>query len=452
MNTIGSWWAAGLAALSFSVTAYSQTAPSKAEAVPPSLVLEHAAVFDGPSASFLPDRTLVLEQGRIAGIFESGKKTLPEGARVIDMTGKFVIPGLIDAHVHVASDPSGFDRRDRVVPMLLKALRGGVTHIRDMAGDNRALADLVRAIKSGEIGAPDIRYSALMAGPDFFEDPRTIVSSKGETPGQTPWGRAVGPDTDLTLAIAEGRGSGASAVKIYTMVAPDLLERIVREAHRQGMPVWSHAAVPPGKPSDTVASGVDVISHAEQLVFEGVPAVAAGPVLPAQRWLSPDIQAVRPDHPAIVALLKRMAGQGTILDATLITGQAMLQAAEKDYPEFLPVARMRFGFACGVTRLAHELGVPVCAGTDGLMDAVDSPLPSLHQEMELLVRESGFTPAAAIQAATVVAAKALGVEKTHGTIAVGFAADLVVLGADPLADIRRTRTIELVIKAGREVR
>jgi imidazolonepropionase-like amidohydrolase len=72
--------------------------------------------------------------------------------------------------------------------------------------------------------------------------------------------------------------------------------------------------------------------------------------------------------------------------------------------------------------------------------------------MEILVGEAGFTPAAAIQAATVVSAKAMGIEKTHGRIAVGFAADLVVLAADPLADIRRTRTIELVIKAGREVR
>jgi imidazolonepropionase-like amidohydrolase len=452
MKKIGSWPIVGLAVLSFSVTAYSQTAPSKGKAAPPPLALEHAAVFDGPTGSFLADRTLVLEKGLISGLFESGKKALPEGARVVDLTGKFVIPGLIDAHVHIASDPSGFDRRDQAVPMLNKALRGGVTYIRDMAGDNRALADLVRAVKSGEIVAPDIRYSALMAGSDFFKDPRTIMSSKGETPGQTPWGRAVGPDTDLTLAIAEGRGSGAAAIKIYTMIAPDLLGRIVREAHRQGMPVWSHATVPPGKPGDTVAAGVDVVSHAEQLVFEGVPAVASGPVLPAQRWLSPDLQAVRPDHPAIVALLKRMAGQGTILDATLITGQAMLEAAAKDYPKLLPVARRRFGFACGVTRLAREMGVSVCAGTDGLLDEVDSPFPSLHREMELLVREAGFTPAAAIQAATGVSARALGIEKSHGTIAVGFAADLVVLAADPLADIRRTREVALVIKSGREVR
>ena len=147
-----------------------------------------------------------------------------------------------------------------------------------------------------------------------------------------------------------------------------------------------------------------------------------------------------------------MAGQGTILDATLCTGLAMLETAEKDYPKLLPIARMRFGFACGVTRLAHEMGVPVCAGTDGLMDEADSPFPNLHQEMELLVRESSFTPAEAIRAATQVAAKATGIEKTHGRIAVGFAADLVVLAADPLADIRRTKEIVLVIKSGREVR
>ncbi len=424
---------------------------------PRSLVLEHAAVFDVRTGQFRPGRTLVIKGGLIVDEFASGKNPIPEGDKRLDLSGKFVIPGLIDAHVHIASDPSGFDRRDLVEKALLKALRGGVTFVRDMAGDGRALADLNRAIVAGDIVAPGLRYAALMSGPDFFSDPKTIMSSRGETAGRTPWGRAVTDSTDLVLAVAEGHGTGASAIKVYREVAPALLARIVVEAHRQGMAVWSHSTIYPSKPLDAVNAGVDVISHADQLIWEAMPDFNPEPsdrqayMTLLKRAREQAGNAISADHPAVVSLLELMKDRGTILDATVVFLGDMVAMAEKARPELLPLAKARADFAYSVTRLAHELGVAACAGTDGLFDDDDPPLPALHREMAVLVERCGFTPAEALRAATEISARALGIEVTHGSIEPGRAADVVVLKADPTADIRNSAAIELVIKSGRIV-
>lgn len=112
----------------------------------------------------------------------------------------------------------------------------------------------------------------------------------------------------------------------------------------------------------------------------------------------------------------------------------------------------RFRYACAVTRLAHDQGVPVCAGTDDLLDLDYSPLPNVHKELEFLVHECAFAPAEAILAATLTSAQALGIVTTHGTIAIGKAADLVILAADPTVDIRHSRDIAFVIKSGKVVK
>ena len=440
-----------MAAVCFLWSGYNQSDQEKQGTAVRTLALEHAEVFDSLSGKFLPNQTIIIEDGKISDLFESGSKALPSGADSRDLAGKYIIPGLIDAHVHIASDPSDGDSRDKVEKRLLQALKGGITYVRDMAGDGRALADLVRAVKAGDIISPGIRYAALMAGPTFFSDPRSVMSSRGETAGEIPWGRAVTQETDLVLAVAEGRGTGASGIKIYAQVEPELLEHIVREAHRQGMLAWSHATIIPSKPGDAVAAGVNVISHADHLVWEALPEVNPRPQGLAWRWQDADVREVSPDDPAILALMELMRQKGTILDATLYPYKVTLGMAEKNYKNLLPIAMDRFRFACAVTKLAHDRGVPVCAGTDDLLDPEHSPLPNVHEEMELFVNESAFTPAEAILSATLVSAQALGIEKTHGTIAIGKAADLAVLTADPLRDIRHTRDIAFVIKSGKVI-
>jgi len=233
--------------------------------------LTNITVIDGTGAPPRPGMTVLVREGTIVGLFPTGSEAVPATAAVSDLSGRFVIPGLIDSHVHLATDPSTGDRRALVEQRLRHALHGGITAVRDMAGDGRALADLARAALVGDIESPAISYSALMSGPSFFEDPRVRSSSRGVTVGSAPWARAVTAESDWPLAVAEARGTGATGIKLYAELPGELLPAITAEAHRQGMKVWSHATLVPARPSQAVAGGVDALSHAGLLLWEVAP-------------------------------------------------------------------------------------------------------------------------------------------------------------------------------------
>jgi len=131
-----------------------------------------------------------------------------------------------------------------------------------------------------------------------------------------------------------------------------------------------------------------------------------------------------------------MALQGAILDATVYVFTEMNDTLTSDW-------------SFNVTRLAHSLGVKIDAGTDDMGSPFDGDLyPNLHKEMELLVTRCGFSPLEALQAATLTAAEALGIDASYGTLEKGKVADLVVLRGDPSLDITHTRAIEWVMKQG----
>ena len=417
---------AGLAAVALLRLGPLAAQTEKPDSALPVVALAHVTVIDGTGAPARPGRTLLLRDGRIAGEFASDSTEPPAGAEVLDLRGRWVIPGLIDTHVHLATDPSAGDRRDLVIQRLRNALHGGVTTVRDMAGDGRALAELARAALVGDIESPAIYYAALAAGPEFFTDPRVLAVSRGVPPGEAPWARAVTAKTDWRQVVAEARGTGATAIKVYAAVSAPVLKPLVREAHRQGLRVWAHAALFPARPSEVVAAGVDVVSHASLLAWETAERL---PSLTERRRVQPPSV----DDPRIQSLLKTMARRGTILDATLfVMGDAP------------PEIRR---WSSEVTRAAWAAGVPVSAGTDSIgVDAPGTP-PNIHEELALLV-EAGLSPLDAITAATRNGARAIGIEAVRGTIAPGLAADLVVLGADPLADIHHTRDIVLVFRDG----
>ncbi|MGQ0703562.1 MAG: amidohydrolase family protein [Gemmatimonadales bacterium] len=402
------------------------------------LLLTHATVIDGTGGPPRGGMTLVLRDGRIAAMYPDGAEAPPADVLERDLRGEFVLPGLIDAHVHLATVPSGADRRDRVERRLRNALLGGVLAVRDMGGDARALADLARAAQAGDIVSPEIRYGAILAGPEFFDDPRVKASSAGREPGSAPWARAITRATDLRQVIAEARGTGASAVKLYADLDAALARRVAVEAHRQGLQVWSHLVLVPARPSEVVQSGTDVVSHAIFAVWE------VAPLPDFHRRVSADLT-VSPDHPAVQRLFALMRERGVILDATLVVGRADPNAADTSY------AKRRERRAAEFVRAAHAAGVRIAAGTDGMGSDADGALPNLHTELMMLVEGAGLTPMEALVAATRTAAEAAGIGDTHGTIAVGKTADLLVLRADPTADIRNTRQISAVIRRGKVV-
>lgn len=222
---------------------------------------------------------------------------------------------------------------------------------------------------------PEISYASVMAGPAFHEDPRFQGAALGYASGEAPWMQAVTAMTSLVTAVAMATGTGAEALKLYAMMEAPVVVALTAEAHQQGMRVVAHGTVFPARSSELVAAGVDVLTHAAYLSWEGAPTIRD-----TDSW-------------------DRMKGP---------------------YDTVRP---------------------------DGLIGDGRRDLPNIHGEMAALVK-AGLSPAQALAAATVTPARLMRHEATHGAVAPGHVADLVLLTADPLADIAATREIRWVVRKG----
>jgi len=389
-----------------------------------------ATIYDGTTAAGQPDMVIVTRAGRIAGRFPASSYHPEKGTEVIDVRGKYLIPGLINSHVHLATlaNPSV------AKAYLLRELYSGVTAVRDMAGDVRLLAELKREAEFDEIPSPDIYYAAVMAGPTFFQDPRTHQAARGRVAGEVPWMQAVTAETNLTLAVAQARGTGATGIKVYADVSAPLLNSITAEAHRQHMLVWAHAAVFPARPSEVADAGVDVMSHACMLGYE-----VSNPIPPAATHPPVPVDAQKLDLPnaQIQALLSDMKQRGTILDATL-------------YVYFSDDTGIdcKYALTAKLAGEAYRAGVRLSAGTDDDPGDGKDSFSALTQELILLVHDAGLTPSDAIHAATINGARTIGRENDVGSVDVGKIADFVVLDKDPMSDIRNVRSVYMTVKNG----
>lgn len=400
----------------------------------PLLVLNDTNLIDGTGAAARPHMRIVVRGQRIEAVEDASHGPLPGGAVVWNLHGMTVIPGLIDAHVHLTSGP-GSDAQ--IARTLQFGLLGGVTSVRDMGGDDIVLRALARNSADANQAGPRIYYSALVAGAQWFADPRPKAASHGGVAGEVAWMRALTPQSDIPAVVAAGKATGATGLKIYADLPPNLVEQVTQEAHRQGLRVWSHSAIFPTRPSEVVAAGVDVVSHSVYLGTEGMnppPETYEA----AKRGLGIDYSKSPVDGEAIGSLLRLMKEKGTILDETLFVTDSGKRSA--DDPIWM--------WTVAVTRRAHRMGVPLVAGTDNFGNPARDSAPNLHREMQLLVDDCGLTPVEAIRAATLEGARAIGVERDYGTVEPGKMADLVILREDPSTDIRRTTGIAAVVKGG----
>lgn len=405
------------------------------------LALVHATVIDGTGAPPRPGMTVLVRGSRIAAVAPDGARPLPPGARVVDLRGRYLIPGLIDAHVHMGTIP----RPPEVARGVLRAaLLGGVTSVRDMGGSLDVVGPLARDGARNDFDSPRIFYSAIMAGPGgWFEGERGRRMAGAYPVGEAPAVRRVDAATDVRRVIAEAKAAGVSGIKVYNTVDPALIRRLVAEAHRQGLRAWSHLAVDPGRPGEVVAAGVDVVSHGDMFVGEVMPAPRPGATVEEQRAVRDSVvRATPPGSAPFSAVLDAMRRRGTILDATLyIIAGAAVDTAGRPNERY---ARL-LDFAAAMVRRADSAGVPVAAGTDH----IGGSTPNIHAELQLLVSRAGLTPLEALRAATSTGARAIGAQDSLGTVAPGKVADLVVLAADPSRDIRNTQTVVMVLKGGR---
>jgi imidazolonepropionase-like amidohydrolase len=366
------------------------------------LAIRHVTVVDVAGGALLADRTILVHDGRIVRI-DSALEDYPAARQVIDGTGHFVLPGLWDMHVHAGNDESTYRQ----------LLAWGVTSVRDMGSP---LAE-VQAVR-------------LRRDDDPASGPRIVhggFALRGPGPAPDTGARVVVDSAGVVAALAELQAGGASFVKVHEGLSERTWSVIAREARVRALPLVGH--VPSGlSPSQLAETGLRGIEH-----FEFLPDRCLAAIGRARRASRPPAGC---DSTAIDAVLRRLHDNGVWLDPTL-------SSFRNDAPG--QWADLQAGFA----RLVHSIrliGLPLLAGTD-LGSYGITPGQSLHDELELLV-DAGFTPAEVLRFATLAPAQFLGLDDSLGQVAPGHLADLVLLQADPLADIRNTRRIAAVIRAG----
>jgi imidazolonepropionase-like amidohydrolase len=401
-----------------------------------------ATVVDGTGAAPRPNQDILVKGERIVAVGPHGSLagSHDAGIHTVDLHGSYVIPGLIDSHVHMATPPNATRARAN----LRRDLYAGVTAVRDMADDLRSVGELTREARAGEIPSPDIYYAAVMAGPEFFADPRVAAASFGVTPGKSPWMQAIDEKTDLREAVTLARGTSATAIKVYADLPANLVAAITREAHRQHMLVWAHSAVFPARPSDVIAAGVDVVSHACYQAYQLEPAI-----LKSYEDHTPFHEALlasKGDDPVMAGLYRDMLKQGTIMDAT---GSLFVRydAERKAHPERHPL-RCTGPTTIRLVRQAWQAGVPISTGTDSDSDVKDK-WPALFDEIFFLAHDVGMPPLQVIHSATLIGAEAAGQAHDMGSIEAGKLANFAVLSADPVTDIGNIRSIRMTVKRGK---
>jgi len=416
-------------------------------AEPQPLVLRGGAVFDPIAGSFQPDRTVVIDGAHIRSV--SGPNVeFPCGARTVDCRGKFLIPGLIDAHVHLVhlanlSHVAG----DQFLPMFLA---NGVTSVRD-AGDPIVAQSIIA--RSAEL-RPELCPRVFLASPLIDTDP----------PLHRDIGYALTDPAKVGPFVADMVKWNVTSLKIYVGTPRTVGREVIKEGHRAGLRVMAHLGAYSAQ--DAVLDGVDCLEHIWS-VFNYV--------IPAEAAKQPDHRANLDLHnPQAQSLIAALARRQVNVDPTLVVFRNMiyLNDLEEIYnqPDLAHVPRRMLSYWHSyrrgsnlplatrearkkeirkyqeLTGLLHRASVPLLAGTDTPEPFVP-PGYSLHQELKMLV-ESGLSPAAALAAATIRNAKALNQQDRLGTISPGKLADLVILDADPTIDIRHTRQIYAVVRGG----
>jgi imidazolonepropionase-like amidohydrolase len=425
------------------------TMPGCRRAAPDGVALVGATLVDGSGGPPLPDAAIVVRRGRVESVGTRAGFKLPPLTRQVDVPGRWIIPGLIDAHAHV----------ERWA--LPRYLAWGVTTVRDLHGQIDSILHLRREVNLGAVRGPRI-YSA---GAMIDGLPTTYPDALG---ANTP--------RDARKAVDRLVNAGADLIKVYTRVDPTLLKAVLDEARTFNMRVTGHLGL-----VDAVTASREGINSIEHL--SGIPeaCVADASSLNAAHyrgffagWTAFERSWAGLDSAALERVAKALAQQGTMLVPTLVLHETfsrlddpavlqdtMLRAVPElqqrrwnvpdmvkragwtaqDYPAFRAARPRQDEFL----RLFAAAGGRFATGTDASNQLL-IPGYSEHRELELLVA-AGFSPRDALLAATRNGALILGVDSL-GLLAPGKAADLLVLTRDPLADIRNTLSIDQVMVRG----
>ena len=435
---------------------------------PVDLALTHVTVIDAVNP-VRRNQTVLIDDGRIIDIVDSNTAPEAPASQKIDASGQYLIPGLWDFHVHFT-----FDKRftDAMAGLFLYH---GITNVRDTGGLLEDLLPVVDTLRSAGSNAPNIWYSGPLL------DGKDVVYDGVNFPGLG----IANPTPEAARAnIAEIHAAGASFLKIYEMVTPEVFAAIVDEAGLRNLPIDGH--VPLSMRARDVAPQVQSLEHLRNYEMDCVSdpelwlaarqaelanvANEPGNVLRSRLHTLQRLTAIIAEDPAVCAETTE-ALKATITVPTLRMNSMDLYVpfARDDFDramDLIPASvseewraardalaaseeAVDTTFAEWSLRRTGELhlaGAPIAAGTDTPI-GWSIPGYSLHTELEQYV-EVGMTPIEALHSATVKPAEFFGLENEMGQIKAGAVADAVLLNANPLEDITATRSVEAVINRG----
>jgi len=381
-------------------------------------------LIDGTGKPAIENSVVILQNGKITASGPATSTTVPEGAQVVDAKGKSVLPGLWEMHSHFEQVEWG--------PIYLAT---GVTTARDVGNEREFIVAARDAIAAGKGIGPRL----VMAGVVDGSGPFSLGVIRVDTPEQA------------RDQVQKYKAAGFQQIKIYSSVKPEILKIITAEAHRMGMTVTGH--IPFGMNAiQGIEDGMDQINHVEYIT----------PLM-----VDPKSKTIDPDAPNVKKVINLLLEHHTVIDDTLALMEVILHPLDHPISGFEPgilkvapelkealetmgsppakadQSAAMFRAMEETVRLLHQAGVPIVAGTDQAV-----PGYSLDREIELYV-QAGFTPMEAIQAATLVPARAMGMEKDSGTIEVGKRADVILVDGNPLQNISDIRKVSTVFAAGK---
>lgn len=425
------------------------------------MALAHVNVVDVETGDVRADQTVLIRGNRIVWTGPAARARVPAGARVVDAAGRYAIPGLWDMHVHTS-------REGRALHFWPQFLAYGVTGVREMGSYLDSLQYWRDRARRPGSGAPRIVYSSPMLDGD---------------PPAWRHGYGVADSAAAVAAVDSMAALGFDFIKVYSRLPRDAYFSIARRARERGMVFAGHipqsvtpleasdagqrsfehlderlymACIPGGQarldawlgarasgaPADSVNAAMRRMMEA---ALAGAEAETCRPVLERLRangtWITPTLAVSRGMHPS----------PELMADARLRyvpAGLARRWAAERDSGEEADFERRIDERMARLVGLMQAAGVGILAGTDASDEAYVFAGSGLHDELALLV-DAGLTPLQALRTATLNPARYLGAADSMGTVAAGRVADLVLLDANPLDDIRNTMRVYAVVHDGR---
>ena len=408
------------------------------------VLFDNVQLFDADNGAFLADQAVLAEGGVIKAIGAAGTLQLPEGGRLIDGTGKTLVPGIWDSHLHIGNDWS-----------VLANMANGITSFRSPGTKFSRALDATTRRASGE----------LLMGEPFIS---VIIDQKHPLAAQG--SEVVSSEAEMIEVIRRVKDAGLWGVKFYTSMKPEWIAPGAEEAHRLGLHVHGH--VPATMlPSEAVEAGYDELTHLNFVVMESMPREVIDKSNTRERMEGPArfFKDIDLNTPPLSEFILRLAERQIVVDPTIVIFENLFdhdggdpKPAYAPYIGIISPAIERSSFISGGYPLIdgytredyrksyakmvelvgklHDAGVPIVAGTDGWGIEI-------IRELEIY-QQAGMSTAEVLQTATIDPARIVGADNRTGSIVVGKEADMVLVDGDPSAELGALRRVVTVVSDG----